>query len=71
MSTHTDAKWGKLEDRFFAENVRINFEGENFIIAHLKVGNIHIAIGQEILVTPKKSEALRINPTFSIHSLSL
>ena len=58
MSTHTDSVWGKLGDRFFAENVQINFAGENFIIAHLKVGNIHITIGKHITVTAKKSEAL-------------
>lgn len=56
MSTHTDAKWGKLGDIFFAQDVQINFVGENFIIAHLKVGNIHIAIGQLIDVTAEKSE---------------
>lgn len=60
MSTHTDAKWGKLGDRFFAENVQINFVGENFIIAHLQVGNIHIAIGQHITVTAKKSETQKV-----------
>lgn len=56
LSTHTDAEWGTLNDRFFAQDVQINFVGENFIIAHLKIGDVHIAIGQHITVTAKRSE---------------
>ena len=56
LSTHTDSDWGSLDQKFFARDVQIQFVGVNFIIAHLKVGDIHIAIGQSITVTRQKSE---------------
>ena len=50
LSTHTKAEWGNLNSTFFAQDVQIDFVGVNFIIAHLKVGEIHIAIGKSITV---------------------
>lgn len=56
LSTHTNSEWGSLNQKFFAQDVQINFVGENFIIAHLKVGDIHVAIGRLITVTRQRSE---------------
>lgn len=56
LSTHTRALYGPIEKVFTAE-VRINFEGVNVMIAHLRVGNIQIALGKEISVIPRKGES--------------
>lgn len=55
LSTHTRALYGPIAKVFTAE-VRINFEGVNVMIAHLRVGNIQIALGKEISVVPRKGE---------------
>ncbi len=47
LSTHTDAQVGKIDANFTSE-VKINFEGVNYIIAHIKVGHVEVTIGQQI-----------------------
>ena len=59
LSTHTSALYGPITKVFTAE-VRINYEGVNVMIAHLKVGNIQIALGKEISVVPRKGESCMI-----------
>jgi len=56
LSTHTDAQVGKITTTFSPDEVLINFEGLNFIIAHLKVGHVQIAIGKPIQVTQPQGE---------------
>ena len=41
---------GKIDTEFKAANVRIDSVGLNFIIAHLSVGSIQIALGRPITV---------------------
>jgi hypothetical protein len=53
LSTHTAAQAGKIGVEFFSQNVQVDFEGQNFIIAHMKMGNIQITIGKPITVTGK------------------
>ncbi len=50
LSTHTAAQYGPLNQTFTSVNVHVDFEGVNVIIAHLKIGNIQLVIGQEILI---------------------
>ena len=57
LSTHTEAQYGRIGDLFFAENVRVNFEGPNFIIVHVQVGNIQMALGKEIFVRDTESQS--------------
>ena len=57
VSTHTTAEWGTI-DTVFVAPVVINTEGRNFMIAHLKVGLIQIALGQEIRVIPKPGKKI-------------
>lgn len=57
VSTHTEAEWGTIDTTFEAP-VIINTEGRNFMIAHLKVGQIQIALGQEIRVIPKPGKKI-------------
>lgn len=54
LSTHTTALVGNLDTVFFAMNVKVDFEGTNFIIAHLRVGNVQIALGKSVIVTPRR-----------------
>ena len=53
LSTHTLPLYGTIGQVFQAE-VQINYPGVNFMIAHLKVGNLQIAIGKEIRVVPQR-----------------
>ena len=55
LSTHTDALVGNIHTLFFSQDVKVDFKGLNFIVAHLKVGNIQIALGKQVEVLPKKS----------------
>lgn len=57
LSTHTDAQVGTIGDLFFAQNVRINFEGSNFIIVHVQIGDIQLALGKEIFVRAAGTES--------------
>ena len=57
LSTHTDAQYGTIGDLFFAQNVRINFEGSNFIIVHVKLGNMQIALGKEVFVKATENQS--------------
>lgn len=54
LSTHTDAQVGTIDTEFFAQDVQVDFQGLNFIIAHLRVGNVQIAIGKPVEVVPRK-----------------
>ena len=54
LSTHTDTLVGNIDTQFFAQDVQVDFEGLNFIIAHLRVGNIQIALGKQVEVVPRK-----------------
>jgi len=51
ISTHTVAEWGDI-NTVFETDVLINTRGNNFIIAHLRVGKLQIALGQQIRVVP-------------------
>ena len=59
LSTHTSALYGPIT-RVFTAEVRINYVGVNVMIAHLRVGNIQIALGKEISVVPRKGESCMI-----------
>ena len=48
------AEVGRMDTIFLAENVQIDYEGLNFIIAHMIVGNTDIALGQFITVLPQR-----------------
>ena len=50
LSTHTVAQYGPLNQTFTSVNDHVDFEGVNVIIAHLKIGNIQLVLGQEILI---------------------
>ena len=50
LATHTSALVGNFQSDFFAEGVQIDYEGLNFLIAHLRVGDIQIAIGKSVEV---------------------
>ena len=54
LSTHTEAEVGRIDDVFFAHNVRADFVGANTVIAHLRIGIIQIAIGRQIQVIAKR-----------------
>ncbi len=54
LSTHTDSLVGKIDTLFFAQDVQVDFEGQNFIIAHLRVGSVQIALGKQVEVLPRK-----------------
>ena len=54
LSTHTDAEVGFIDTVFFGSDVKVDFVGLNFIIAHLRVGNIQIALGKPINVVPQR-----------------
>lgn len=45
---------------FQAIDVQVDFEGVNFIIAHLRVGSMQIALGQPIDTTPPKGEGIHL-----------
>ena len=68
LSTHTGAQYGTISTQFDAE-VRINFEGTNFMIAHIRVGNIQIALGKEILVIPPRGKYILTIVIRTRHSL--
>lgn len=55
LATHTDAQVGPVNALFYAED-QIDFVGQNFIIAHLRVGNIQIAIGKSVDVAPERGK---------------
>lgn len=57
LSTHTDAQVGDIETAFFGQDVQIDFVGNNFIIAHLRVGDIQIALGKPVVVIPRRGES--------------
>ena len=48
MATHTDTLVGTINKSFMAQDIQLTVEGTNFIIAHLKVGNIQITIGKRV-----------------------
>lgn len=49
---------GTIEAIFSAED-QIDYEGQNFIIAHFRVGNVQIAIGKTVEVTAAKGGVTR------------
>ena len=54
LATHTHAEWGTIEQTFVAVDVQVDFLGLNFIIAHLRVGNMQIALGKPIeVISPR------------------
>lgn len=55
LATHSDAQVGNVDSLFSAED-QIDFVGQNFIIVHLRVGNIQIAIGKSVDVTPQRGK---------------
>ena len=57
LSTHTDAEVGKIDTSFFAQDVQIDFEGLNVIIAHLRVGNVQIALGKHVMVIARRGKS--------------
>ncbi len=66
LSTHTDAQVGEIGAIFAPEEVKINFEGLNFIIAHIKVGHVQVAIGKPIEVL--KPQGKPCTYKYTIHS---
>ena len=54
LSTHTDTLVGKIDTAFISPDVQVDFVGLNFIIAHLRVGNIQIALGKAVnVISPR------------------
>ena len=45
----------------FSADERINFAGTNVMIAHLRVGNMQIALGKEILVKNPRGEEVHVD----------
>ncbi len=56
LSTHTLSQYGPLNRTFTSVNVHVDFEGVNVIIAHLKIGNIQLVLGQEILIMSSRGQ---------------
>ena len=59
QSTHTEALFGNIHKVFSAE-VSIRVTGKNLLIAHIKLGNVQLAI-QEIVMVYRKPESITID----------
>lgn len=66
QSTHTPAIFGNIQDSFTAE-MNIRMTGTNYVLAHVKLGRVQLAI-QEIVMVHRKSANIMIACTHSIHS---
>ena len=55
QATHTHAIYGRVNDTFAAE-IWINQERQNNMIAHIRIGEIQLAVEAIINVLPAKCE---------------
>ena len=55
QSTHTEATYGNVDETFRAE-VWINKEKQNHMIAHIRIGEVQLAVEQVVNVNPAKCE---------------
>lgn len=74
QATHTEPKYGNINDTFTAE-VWIEQERQNTMIAHIRIGEIQLAVGSMVNVLPEKcknsTELFQKCMTYLMYLLSL